>query len=176
MSGEMLTAMTHSHRRTIRNPSAHHRQDPDVEHSSLAASRLLEENGYDKTSLSRTEATDMSTATLFQQFPHKAKLFESIVIHSGRPPRRPSPRPVPESGGRVGVLGAQYASLRSCGRMEGLFRLVIAEALLLELGRIQFGLGKSPFFDNVRRCREAATQHGTLQVDDPVIATTPFPA
>ena len=53
--------------------------------------------------------------------------------------------------------------------------MVIAEAPRFpELGRIQFDLGKVPFFDEVCRYLEAETGQGRLDVDDPIMAATQF--
>lgn len=162
-----------------RSPSAYHRQVADDKRAAIlaAATQLFAEHGYDKTSLARVaESAGVSTATLFKQFPHKAKLFEAIVVDYWKPDGETEPSPpegAPERG--LAVLGAQYASLLGREGMAGLFRLVIAEAPRFpELGRIQFGLGKSPFFDTVRRYLESETERGTLDVDDPVMAATQF--
>ena len=142
-----------------------------------AAMQLFAEHGYDKTSLARVaEAANVSTATLFKQFPNKADLFEAIVVDywSTGTDGRCTPEPGSPAAG-MALLGRQYAALLLRDGMDGLFRMVIAEARRFpELGRIQFDLGKVPFFDQVRHYVETETARGTLAADDPNMAATQF--
>jgi TetR/AcrR family transcriptional regulator of autoinduction and epiphytic fitness len=142
-----------------------------------AATQLFTTDGYDSTSLARiAEAADVSTATLFKQFPTKADLFEAIVTDFwGRTaaPTRPLSPVDPKSG--LTTLGRQYADLLLRPGMAGLHRMVIAEAPRFpELARIQFDLGKEPFFERVYGYLAAADERGTLRVPNPTIAATQF--
>ncbi|MGP3534150.1 TetR/AcrR family transcriptional regulator [Microbacterium sp. RD1] len=143
----------------------------------VAARELFSQHGYDKTSLVRVaERANVSTATLFKQFPNKAALFEAIVLsfwsEVGTPESAPAPGD-PHAGLRS--LGSRYAALLLRDGMAGLFRLVIAEAPQFpELARIQFDLGKAPFFDEVRRYIEEESASGSLAVEEPEMAATQF--
>lgn len=142
-----------------------------------AATELFTADGYGSTSLARVaEAADVSTATLFKQFPTKADLFEAIVTdYWGRAaaPGRPLDPVDPTSG--LTALGRQYADLLLRPGMVGLHRMVIAEAPRFpEVARIQFDLGKEPFFERVYAYLAATDEQGTLRVPDPTIATTQF--
>lgn len=156
----------------------HQRIATDKRAAILAAARdLFSTHGYDKTSLARiAEAANVSTATLFKQFPNKAALFEAIVLgfwSEVDPPASASALGDPRAGLRS--LGSRYAALLSREGMAGLFRLVIAEAPQFpELARIQFDLGKAPFFDEVQRYIEAENDSGSLDVDDAEMAATQF--
>lgn len=156
----------------------HQRVATDKRAAILAASReLFSQQGYDKTSLARVaEAANVSTATLFKQFPNKAALFEAIVLTFWSEVDTPGSAPAPgdpDSGLRS--LGCRYAALLLRDGMAGLFRLVIAEAPQFpELARIQFDLGKAPFFDEVRRYIEDEGASGSLSVEDPEMAATQF--
>jgi AcrR family transcriptional regulator len=144
----------------------------------LAAAReLFSQHGYDKTSLIRVaEAANVSTATLFKQFPNKAALFEAIVLTFWSEVDTPRPAPAPgDPAGGLRSLGSRYAALLLRDGMAGLFRLVIAEAPQFpELARIQFDLGKAPFFDEVRKYIEEEAASGSLTVEDPEMAATQF--
>ncbi|HCE5431506.1 TPA: TetR/AcrR family transcriptional regulator [Legionella pneumophila] len=143
-----------------------------------AATDLFSELGYDKTSLARVaERAGVSTATMFKQFPTKADLFEAIVLQfwAADPGSDVSP---PELGDpRVALrnLGSRYADLLHRPGMAGLHRMVIAEAPRFpELGRVQFDLGKEPFFELVRDYIETEVTDGRLEVPDSIRATTEF--
>lgn len=142
-----------------------------------AATGLFAADGYGSTSLARiAEAAGVSTATLFKQFPTKADLFEAIVTdfwgQTTAPPLSPDPAD-PEAG--LTTLGQQYADLLQRPGMVGLHRMVIAEAPRFpELARIQFDLGKEPFFERVHAYLTAADEGGTLLVPNPTIAATQF--
>ena len=142
-----------------------------------AATRLFAQDGYGGTSLARvaTEA-QVSTATLFKQFPTKDDLFEAIVIEFWSQEIEPGTA-VDPSDPRSGLiaLGRRYASLLLKPGMAGLHRMVIAEAPRFpELARIQFDLGKEPFFAQVHGFVVRASEAGTLQVDDATVATTQY--
>ena len=141
-----------------------------------AATKLFTADGYGSTSLARVaDAAGVSTATLFKQFPTKADLFEAIVTDFwGREaaPTRPLSAVDPESS--LTTLGRQYADMLLQPGMVGLHRMVIAEAPRFpELARIQFDLGKEPFFERVYAYLAAADQ-GALRVPNPTIAATQF--
>lgn len=143
-----------------------------------AATDLFSEFGYDKTSLARVaERAGVSTATMFKQFPTKADLFEAIVLQfwAADPSADVAP-PVPgDPVAALRVLGARYAELLGRPGMAGLHRMVIAEAPRFpELARVQFDLGKEPFFELVRDYIEAESVDGRLVVTDAVRATTEF--
>jgi TetR/AcrR family transcriptional regulator, regulator of autoinduction and epiphytic fitness len=156
----------------------HQRVSTDKRSAILAAAReLFSRNGYDKTSLLRVaEAANVSTATLFKQFPNKSALFEAIVLSYWSEAEAPGAAPAagdPAAGLRT--LGSRYADLLGREGMAGLFRLVIAEAPQFpELARIQFDLGKAPFFDEVEAYIEAENASGSLDVDDAEMAATQF--
>lgn len=116
------------------------------------------------------------TATLFKQFPTKADLFEAIVVDywSAGTDGGCTPAPGAPAAGLTS-LGRYYAALLLRDGMAGLHRMVIAEGRRFpELGRIQFDLGKVPFFDQVCRYLEAETAQGTLAVDESTMAATQF--
>jgi AcrR family transcriptional regulator len=142
-----------------------------------SATRLFAADGYGSTSLARiAESADVSTATLFKQFPTKADLFEAIVTEfwgqAAAPPLSPSPAD-PQAG--LTALGRRYAELLLRPGMVGLHRMVIAEAPRFpELARIQFDLGKEPFFERVHAYLTAATEGGALRVPNATIAATQF--
>lgn len=143
-----------------------------------AATDLFSELGYDKTSLARVaERAGVSTATMFKQFPTKADLFEAIVLRfwAADPDADVTP-PVPgDPSAALRMLGARYAELLRRPGMAGLHRMVIAEAPRFpELARVQFDLGKEPFFELVRDYIETESSHGRLQATDAVRATTEF--
>lgn len=143
-----------------------------------AATDLFSELGYDKTSLARVaERAGVSTSTMFKQFPTKADLFEAIVLRfwTAAPGTDVSP-PVPgDPRAALRMLGDRYADLLRRTGMAGLHRMVIAEAARFpELGRIQFDLGKEPFFELVRDYIGTEAVAGGLVVPDVVRATTEF--
>lgn len=143
-----------------------------------AATELFTELGYDKTSLARVaERAGVSTATMFKQFRTKADLFEAIVLRfwNAGPDEDMSPPPVGDPRAGLSALGSRYARLLGRPGMAGLHRMVIAEAPRFpDLGRVQFDLGKQPFFDLVRDYIDSEARHGSLAVTDVVRATTEF--
>ena len=143
-----------------------------------AATELFSELGYDKTSLARVaEHAGVSTATMFKQFPTKADLFQAIVLQFWAADQNEDASPsLPEDPpAALRILGSRYAELLHRPGMAGLHRMVIAEAPRFpELGRVQFDLGKQPFFDLVRDYIESEAAAGRLVVPDVVRATTEF--
>ncbi len=143
-----------------------------------AATDLFSELGYDKTSLARVaERAGVSTATMFKQFPTKADLFEAIVLQfwAAGPGADVSPPEPGDPPAALRTLGGRYAALLHRPGMAGLHRMVIAEARRFpELGRVQFDLGKEPFFELVRDYIDAEAASGRLVVPDSVRATTEF--
>ncbi|NYF18217.1 AcrR family transcriptional regulator [Microbacterium sp. AK009] len=160
-------------------PLTYHQRVAGEKRSAIiaAASRLFARDGYGNTSLARiAEAADVSTATLFKQFPTKADLFEVIVAdfwgRESAPPPLPSPA---DPGSGLEALGRQYTELLRRPGMVGLHRMVIAEAPRFpELARIQFDLGKEPFFERVHAYITAAAEQGALRVPNATIAATQF--
>ena len=137
-----------------------------------AATDLFAADGYDGTSLARiADRAGVSTATLFKQFPTKADLFTAIVAEFwGAPAASPAPLDPREPGTGLVRLGRQYADLLNRPGMAGLHRMVIAEAPRFpELARIQFDLGKEPFFEPVRAYVAADADAGALR---PLVATS----
>lgn len=142
-----------------------------------AATRLFLESGYGGTSLAKIAgAADVSTATLFKQFPTKAALFEAMVTEQWQ-----------ASDGKAAILGpgdllaglreigGRYVALLTRPGMADLFRIVIAEVPRFpELGKTQFALGKMPFFQTVRHYLEAEEAAGTVRLEDPELAATQF--
>lgn len=127
-------------------------------------------------SMGSSSASASSTPTLFKQFPTKADLFEAIVTdfwgQATAPPLSPDPAD-PEAG--LATLGQQYVDLLQRPGMVGLHRMVIAEAPRFpELARIQFDLGKEPFFERVHAYLTATDEDGALTVPNPTIAATQF--
>lgn len=157
----------------------YHQRVADAKRSAIiaAATKLFTANGYDSTSLARiADAADVSTATLFKQFPTKADLFEAIVADFwGRSaPTAPAPDAADPRAGLT-ALGRQYADLLLRPGMAGLHRMVIAEAPRFpELARIQFDLGKEPFFERVHAYLSSADEKGALRVPNPTVAATQF--
>lgn len=142
-----------------------------------AATALFLDNGYAGTSLARVaEAAKVSKATLFKQFPTKARLFEAMVTEHWSPDGDEQPAPQPgdlERGLRE--YGGRYATLMSQPEMVGLYRIVIAEMPRFPtLARTHFDLGKLPFFESVQRYLTAECDAGTARIEDPVMATTQF--
>ncbi|MBZ6247413.1 TetR/AcrR family transcriptional regulator [Streptomyces olivaceus] len=160
--------------------SDHHRRLAQQKREAItsSATALFLERGYSGTSLARiAEAAGVSKSTLFKQFPTKAALFEAIVTgswqqRSGQAPARP-----PAGDLRAGLvaIGRQYAELVGRPGMTALFRIVIAELPRLpELGRVQFRLGKLPYFDSVRLYLQAEHEAGTARVPDAESAANQF--
>jgi len=142
-----------------------------------AATSLFLDNGYAGTSLARVaEAAEVSKATLFKQFPTKARLFESMVKEHWDPGDDEHPQPTPgDLGAGLAEYGRRYAALMSRPEMVGLYRIVIAEMPRFPaLAETHFDVGKMPFFDSVRRYLAAEHDAGTARVDDPVAATSQF--
>jgi TetR/AcrR family transcriptional regulator of autoinduction and epiphytic fitness len=143
-----------------------------------AATELFSDFGYDKTSLARVaERAGVSTATMFKQFPTKADLFAAIVLQFWESGPTASVATIDVGNPRTGLetLGNRYARLLRRPGMAGLHRMVIAEAPRFpELGRVQFNLGKEPFFERVREYIQTEADSGSLRVIDVTRATTEF--
>ncbi|MBZ6210779.1 TetR/AcrR family transcriptional regulator [Streptomyces olivaceus] len=160
--------------------SDHHRRLAQQKREAItsSATALFLERGYSGTSLARiAEAAGVSKSTLFKQFPTKAALFEAIVTESWQQRSGQAPARPPEGDLRAGLvaIGRQYAELMGRPGMTALFRIVIAELPRLpELGRVQFRLGKLPYFDSVRLYLEAEHEAGTARVPDAESAANQF--
>ncbi|WP_406155194.1 TetR/AcrR family transcriptional regulator [Streptomyces sp. NBC_01023] len=160
--------------------TAHHRRLAQQKREAIttAATELFLDRGYDGTSLARiAEAAGVSKSTLFKQFPTKAALFEAIVTESwqrdaGDTAARPQPGDL-RSG--LTAIGHRYADLIGQPRMTGLFRIVIAELPRFpELGRMQFQLGKLPYFASVQHYLESEHEAGNAHVPDTESAANQF--
>ncbi|WP_381791127.1 TetR/AcrR family transcriptional regulator [Streptomyces niveus] len=159
--------------------SAHHRGLAQQKRAAItsAATELFLHRGYDGTSLARiAETAEVSKSTLFKQFPTKAALFEAIVTESWQ--RDAGDSTPPQAGDlRAGLtaVGHRYADLIGRPGMAALFRIVIAELPRLpELGRMQFQLGKLPYFASVQHYLESEREAGNADVPDAESAATQF--
>ncbi|WP_322500318.1 TetR/AcrR family transcriptional regulator [Streptomyces rochei] len=160
--------------------TAHHRRLAQQKREAItsAAAELFLDRGYDGTSLARiAEAAGVSKSTLFKQFPTKAALFEVIVTESwqrdaGDTAARPQAGDL-RSG--LTAIGHRYADLIGQPRMTGLFRIVISELPRFpELGRMQFRLGKMPYFASVQHYLESEHEAGNADVPDAESAANQF--
>ncbi|MFB7718120.1 TetR/AcrR family transcriptional regulator [Nocardia sp. NPDC056100] len=160
--------------------STHHRRLAQQKREAIisAATDLFLNHGYDGTSLARiAEQATVSKSTLFKQFPTKAALFEAIVTESWQ---RDAAGTVtrPQTGDlRSGLtsIGHRYADLIGRPGMTALFRIVIAELPRFpELGRMQFQLGKLPYFTSVQHYLESEHEAGNADVPDAESAANQF--
>ncbi|GGQ80565.1 TetR/AcrR family transcriptional regulator [Streptomyces althioticus] len=160
--------------------SAHHRRLAQRKREAIitAATELFLDRGYDGTSLARiAEAAGVSKSTLFKQFPTKAALFEAIVAESWqRDADDDAARPrTGDLRSGLTVIGRRYADLVGRPGMAALFRIVIAELPRFpELGRMQFQLGKLPYFTSVQQYLEAEHEAGNAEVPDAESAANQF--
>lgn len=162
--------------------SAHHRRLARQKREAIttAATELFLDRGYDGTSLARiAEAAGVSKSTLFKQFPTKAALFEAIVTESWqRDAADADAAAQPQTGDlRSGLttVGHRYADLVGRPGMTALFRIVIAELPRFpELGRMQFQLGKLPYFTSVQHYLESEHEAGNADVPDAASAANQF--
>ncbi|MCM2422706.1 TetR/AcrR family transcriptional regulator [Streptomyces sp. RKAG293] len=160
--------------------SDHHRRLAQQKREAItsSATALFLDHGYAGTSLARiAEAAGVSKSTLFKQFPTKAALFEAIVSESWKQGSGHASTPPSAGDLRAGltVIGHRYAELVGQPGMTALFRIVIAELPRLpELGRMQFQLGKLPYFDSVRTYLQAEHEAGTARVPDAESAANQF--
>ncbi|MFE6527598.1 TetR/AcrR family transcriptional regulator [Streptomyces rochei] len=160
--------------------TAHHRRLAQQKREAItsAATELFLDRGYDGTSLARiAEAAGVSKSTLFKQFPTKAALFEVIVTESWQ--RDAGDTAARQQAGdlRSGLtaIGHRYADLIGQPRMTGLFRIVISELPRFpELGRMQFRLGKMPYFASVQHYLESEHEAGNADVPDAESAANQF--
>ncbi|MFG2429104.1 TetR/AcrR family transcriptional regulator [Streptomyces sp. NPDC048590] len=160
--------------------SAHHRRLAQQKREAItsAATELFLERGYDGTSLARiADAAGVSKSTLFKQFPTKAALFEAIVAESWQRDADDAVAQPPAGDLRSGLtmIGHRYAGLVGRPGMAALFRIVIAELPRFpELGRMQFQLGKLPYFASVQRYLESEHEVGNADVPDAESAANQF--
>ncbi|MEU2320720.1 TetR/AcrR family transcriptional regulator [Streptomyces althioticus] len=160
--------------------SAHHRRLAQRKREAIitAATELFLDRGYDGTSLARiAEAAGVSKSTLFKQFPTKAALFEAIVAESWqRDADDDAARPrTGDLRSGLTAIGRRYADLVGRPGMAALFRIVIAELPRFpELGRMQFQLGKLPYFTSVQQYLEAEHEAGNAEVPDAESAANQF--
>jgi AcrR family transcriptional regulator len=135
--------------------------------------------GYDRTTLEQVaRAADVSTGTLFKHFPTKAALFGAImarVWEGGAGPGAPAPPPAGDPRRGLAAIGMNYARLLRAPNVEGLFRVIVAEAPRFpELGRELYERGKKPYLDDLHRYLEAERAAGTLEVGDVEMAARQF--
>ncbi|MFE8953175.1 TetR/AcrR family transcriptional regulator [Streptomyces althioticus] len=160
--------------------SVHHRRLAQRKREAIitAATELFGDRGYDGTSLARiAEAAGVSKSTLFKQFPTKAALFEAIVAESWqRDADDEAARPrTGDLRSGLTAIGRRYADLVGRPGMAALFRIVIAELPRFpELGRMQFQLGKLPYFTSVQQYLEAEHEAGNAEVPDAESAANQF--
>ncbi|MFJ4223563.1 TetR/AcrR family transcriptional regulator [Microbacterium sp. NPDC089695] len=142
-----------------------------------AAAGLFLENGYDRTSLARVaSAANVSTATLFKQFPTKAALFEATVLAAGGASGSSVvDPPVGDLVDGLRSLGREYADLLIRPRMIGLMRTVIAESPRFpELRERTFDFGTLPVLAALGRYLRAEHAAGTADIADPDLASAQF--
>jgi TetR/AcrR family transcriptional regulator of autoinduction and epiphytic fitness len=161
------------------SPTTYHQQLAREKRAAIldAATNLFAELGYDGASLARIAVrAEVSKATLFKQFPTKAELFAAMVTEFWKPTDG-ADTPLPADDVRAGLLelGRRYVSVLTRPGMAELFRLVIAEAPRFpELAKVNFDLGKQPFWNSVRTYLKSGAARGTLVVEHPDIAATQF--
>ncbi|MFF0693391.1 TetR/AcrR family transcriptional regulator [Streptomyces tendae] len=160
--------------------SDHHRRLAQQKREAItsSATALFLNHGYAGTSLARiAEEAGVSKSTLFKQFPTKAALFQAIVSQSWQqgPAHTPAPPPTGDLRAGLTAIGRRYAQLVGQPGRTALFRIVIAELPRLpELGRMQFHLGKLPYFESVRLYLQAEHEAGTARVPDAESAANQF--
>lgn len=142
-----------------------------------AAARLFLELGYDGTTLEQVaRAANVSTGTLFKHFPTKGALFGAIMARVWEADSGGGPVPVdgdPKAG--LAAIGRDYARLLRAPEVEGLFRVIVAEALRFpELGRELYERGKKPYLDRLHRYLDAERAAGTLDLPDTALAARQF--
>lgn len=162
-----------------REASAYHQRIAATNRVAIldAATELFLASGYDRTSLARVaEGAGVSKATLFKQFPTKAKLFEATVLAAGdsRDAELVDP-PLGDFRAGLVALGLAYAELLSRPRMTDLIRAVIAESERFpELRERTFDFGTLPVLSALKRYFLAENAAGTADIDDPDMAATQF--
>lgn len=172
-----VTHLTAGYGDRVSEPPTYHRRIAEEKRSAIlaTATRLFAQDGYGGTPLARiaTQA-GVSTATVFKQFPTKDDLFEAIVVEFwDHEPGSEVALPPSDPRSSLTALGRRYAALLRKPGMAGLHRMVIAEAPRFpQLARIQFDLGKEPFFGQVHRFLGAAAEAGSLRIGDATLATT----
>src|SRR3569833_3974731 len=144
--------------------------------SVAAATALLLELGYDRTSLARiAERSGVSRATLFKQYPTKAALFVVFVFVAWSTAEEEETPPSGSVVDGLATIGLRYAELLGRPRMTDLFRIVIAELPRFpELAHAQFSHGKMPYFESVRSYLLAEHEAGTVRIEDVDLAATQF--
>lgn len=120
------------------------------------------------------EAAGVSKSILSERFPTKAALFEAIVTESWQRDAAARPQTGDLRSGLT-TIGHRYADLVGRPGMTALFRIVIAELPRFpELGRMQFQLGKLPYFTSVQHYLEAEYEAGNADVPDAVSAANQY--
>lgn len=118
-----------------------------------AASELFLSQGYKNTSLQQiAKRADVSTATLFKNFPTKAALLEAIVEDFWQRDRLcgGSDVPVEEPSKVLFAIGLDYARRMRSEEMQAFYRLVISEAVdFPDLGDALYDKGKGAVIDKL---------------------------
>lgn len=155
-----------------RGHSSYHRAVASTNRDAIlsAATHLFLESGYDRTSLARVaERAQVSTATLFKQFPSKADLFEAAVLAAGGAPATESAdAPTEDFEEGLVLLGHAYAELLTRPHMVDLMRTVIAESPRFpEVREKTFDFGTLPVLESVGRHLRDSRSAGSADFDNP---------
>lgn len=131
---------------------------------------------YDRTSLARiAEHSGVSRATLFEQSPTKAALFDAIVTESWSTAEEEDLPPAGDVVTGLGTIGRRYAELLGRAQMTDLFRIVIAELPRFpELAHAQFSRATCPDTSPYAATLLAEHEAGTVRVEDVDLAATQF--
>jgi TetR/AcrR family transcriptional regulator of autoinduction and epiphytic fitness len=118
-----------------------------------AASELFLSQGYKNTSLQQiAKRADVSTATLFKNFPTKAALLEAIVEDFWQRDRLCGSGEIPtdEPSKVLFAIGLDYARRMRSEEMQAFYRLVISEAVdFPDLGDALYDKGKGSVIEKL---------------------------
>jgi len=135
-----------------------------------AATELFFEQGYARTTLAQiAKRAGLSTGTLFNHFPTKEELFESIVEHFWEldPEWAEPPQPGSPLQGLT-KLGRDYACVLTREGMAPLFRIIIAEAKQFpQLSLTHYKWGEGTVQQKVTSYLSDEIQLGNLILPDP---------
>lgn len=133
-----------------------------------AAVKAFIEQGYDRATLETiARSAEVSTGTLFKHFSTKAALFGAIMARVWENEPGAGGRLPPWGELRAGLtaIGLDYARLLRAPNVDGLFRVIIAEAPRFpELGQELYRRGKAPYLSRLRTYLEAEVAAGNLQI------------
>lgn len=119
----------------------------------MAAQELFLSQGYKNTSLQQVaKRADVSTATLFKNFPTKAALLEAIVEDFWQRDRLCSQNDIsPDEPSKVlFAIGLDYAQRMRSEEMQAFYRLVISEAVdFPDLGAALYDKGKGAVIEKL---------------------------